>query len=196
MSNPWLPASAQAEAGPVTDEDLSPLTGPAAPQPGSAPPVDRTELLQELVPTETSGLWVIGAHGGAGETTVAELLGGTATQRRWPRVEPPAPVLLVARTHARGLRAAQLAMRAWAAGQTPPAELIGLLLVADAPRRAPKPLAQLASTLAGGVPRCWHLGWVPELRITTSVVNLQLSRRDRRPLDQIQSVVSNITKEN
>ena len=87
-------------------------------------------------------------------------------------------------------------MRAWAAGQTPPVQLLGLLLVADAPGRLPKPLAHLASTLAGGVPRSWQLGWIPELRTTTTVVDLELSRGDRRPLDQIQSVVSNITKEN
>src|SRR5690606_18284474 len=115
----------------------------SGPQPDSAPPVDRTDLLGEFVPSETPRLWVVGTHGGAGETTVAELLEGAGTQRRWPR-EAHAPVLLVARTHARGLRAAQLAMRAWAAGQTPPLELIGLLLVADAPGRLPKPLAHLA----------------------------------------------------
>lgn len=196
MSNPWFPPMRTLGDDAEQASTVPAITGPAAPQPGSAPPVDRTDLLEEFAPTETARLWVIGAHGGAGETTVAELLGGTATQRRWPRVEPPAPVLLVARTHARGLHAAQLAMRAWAAGQTPSAELIGLLLVDDAPGRLPKPLAHLASTLAGGVPRCWRLGWVPELRTTTTVVDLQLSRGERRPLDQIQSVVSNITKEN
>ncbi|WP_374204991.1 DUF6668 family protein, partial [Actinotalea sp. C106] len=73
--------------------------------------------------------------------------------------------LLVARSHAHGLRAAQKAATHWAAGATPPLQLLGLLVVADAPGRLPRPLRDLAAVVGGGVPHLWHLPWVEDWRL-------------------------------
>jgi hypothetical protein len=77
-------------------------------------------------------------------------------------------VVLVARTHAAGLAAAQAAARQWAAGEVPERiELLGLVAVADAPGRLPRSLRELLDLVAGGVPRMWRLPWVEALRCGT-----------------------------
>jgi len=70
----------------------------------------------------------------------------------------------VARTHAHGLRAAQSAIREWAAGDAP-VLLLGLVLIADAPGRLPHALRQLADLIAGGVPAVWSLPWIEAWRL-------------------------------
>src|SRR5947209_2023534 len=74
---------------------------------------------REVAGEERAAVWWLGAHGGAGESTLEELFAGSrAAGHAWPLVpasEPPARVVLVARTHAHGLKAAQLAIRDWAA---------------------------------------------------------------------------------
>ena len=81
-------------------------------------------------------------------------------------------VVLVARTNARGLRAAQSAMREWQAGELGLA-VVGLVLMADAPGRLPRALRDLARVLAGGVSRVWPFPWVPAWRVgeTPTAVN-------------------------
>lgn len=114
-------------------------------------------------------LWWVGVHGGAGESTLEQLLEGSrANGHAWPHTEERTtalpPVILVARTSARGLRAAQLAATEWAAGNVP-VQLHGLALVADAPGRLPKPLRDFAQVVGGGVPRVWRLPWVEAWRL-------------------------------
>ena len=141
---------------------LSHAAGPTAPQPGITPPVRGLDVLD--VPVDDR-VWVAGVHGGAGETTLAVALAGTGTDRRWPRAATPARVLLVARTHLSGLRAAQRAGQQWAAGDTPEIDLLGLVLVPDAPGRLPKQLRDFALVVAGGFPRSWPLRWEEGLRM-------------------------------
>jgi Family of unknown function (DUF6668) len=113
-------------------------------------------------------VWWVGAHGGAGESTLEELYSGSrAAGHEWPLQaigKPPARVVLVARTHASGLMAAQRAIRDWAAGDVP-VLLLGLLLIADAPGRLPHGLRQLAALIAGGAPAVWSLPWIEAWRI-------------------------------
>ncbi|MGY1747846.1 DUF6668 family protein [Modestobacter sp. SYSU DS0511] len=146
--------------------DVQHATGPAAPQPGLNAPVHGLAVWD--VPTDDR-LWVAGVHGGAGETTLAVALAGTGTDRRWPRADhadsAPPRVLLVARTHLAGLRAAQRAAQQWAAGATPDVELLGLALVPDAPGRLPKQLRDFAQVVAGGFPHSWSLPWEEGLRL-------------------------------
>jgi hypothetical protein len=114
-----------------------------------------------------AALWLVGAHGGAGESTIAGLIeGAMPADHGWPQVpgEALARVALVARTHASGLAAAQRALTQWAAGQVPGIELIGLVLVQDCPGRLPKELRQLAAVVAGGAPQVWHVPWVEDVR--------------------------------
>jgi len=112
-------------------------------------------------------LWWLGVHGGAGESTLEQLLEGSrAASHAWPITavdEPSARVVLVARTHDRGLRAVQLAATEWGSGSVP-VQLEGLVLLADAPGRLPKPLKELAELVAGGVPNVWRVPWVESWR--------------------------------
>lgn len=190
-SNPWIPTPT-VDAPPATDQPVTaevPVTGAVGPQP-SVTAVDRADRLGEYVPSEPAGLWVVGTHGGAGESTVAELTAGAATSHRWPRREPVAPVLLVARTHASGMRRAQLAMRAWAAGQTPTVRMLGLVLISDAPGRLPKPLEATAQTIGGGVPHIWRLPWIEDLRLTDPS-EARLPRQATKVLAEIRTVLEN-----
>jgi hypothetical protein len=77
-------------------------------------------------------------------------------------------VLVVARTHAHGLICAQqLAARAAGSGLALAAayRLAGLVLVADAPGKLPKPLAELAQLVSGGYPRAWRVPYVEAWRL-------------------------------
>ena len=128
-----------------------------------------------LTPGAAARVWWIGVHGGAGESTLEQLLEGSrAAGHAWP-VPPPGThaaarpsVVLVARTHAHGLRAAQAAAREWASGDVP-VRLLGLLLIADAPGRLPRALRDLSRLVAGGVPASWSIGWYEPWRLGTPV---------------------------
>lgn len=182
--NPWLPTVAVPPDAPA--HVVVAPTGATEPQPAVTPPEAGDQLRSFTVSTQIR-LWVVGTHGGAAETTIAQLLDGAAAGHRWPESSPPASVLLTARTHRTGLLAAQLAMRAWAAGQTPHIRLVGLLLVADAPGKLPKPLADLAEVLKGGVPHMWQIPWVDQYRI--SVAPTDPPRSVRKVLHEINTVL-------
>jgi hypothetical protein len=113
-------------------------------------------------------MWWVGAHGGAGESTLEQLLEGSrANGHAWPHADERTtlpPVIVLARTNARGMRAAQLMAMEWAAGSVP-VQLHGLVLIADAPGRPPKPLRDFAQVVAGGFPRLWRLPWVEAWRL-------------------------------
>ncbi|GAA0439029.1 hypothetical protein GCM10010357_70540 [Streptomyces luteireticuli] len=87
--------------------------------------------------------------------------GGVDANRAWPALPGghPARVVLVARSSVHGLTAAQQAARQWAAGAVPGAVLLGLVVVADAPGRLPRPLRDLHRLVTGGVPRTWTVPW-------------------------------------
>ena len=112
-------------------------------------------------------VWWCGVHGGAGESTLERLFRGSrASGHRWPIVRTGAPtpaVVLVARTDARGLRAVQRAMREHLESRVP-VEVVGLVLMADAPGRLPRVLRDLAGVVGGTVPRVWSLPWVEAWR--------------------------------
>ena len=155
-------------ADPGEPADAAATTGAASPQPdGSVPASDALPLR----PCAPAALHVVGAHGGAGEDTVAALVAGARpTGHAWPTPDAAhgggtASVVLVARTHAAGLLAARAALAQWADGRVPGVRLAGLVLVADAPGRLPRPLAQLAQRVAGGAPRTWRLGWQEAWRL-------------------------------
>lgn len=114
-------------------------------------------------------LWFVGCHGGAGESTLTNLLPNAgAAEHRWPiHGDGSVPdVVLVARTSLSGLLAAQTTATQWAAGDTPPVRVLGLVLMPDAPGRLPKPLRDLAEVVAGGMRdrKVWQLPWVEEWR--------------------------------
>ncbi len=203
--NPWLsvpdtgPDTGSGLAAPPQPDQSPPwlprLTGAAAPQPGGG--VALTGQLPPLfttTPDQPAGqvagrLWVMGVHGGAGETTLAALLDGVATEHRWPQAPEPPPLLLVARTHAAGLGRLRHLATAWATGRLPGVDLLGAVLVADAPGRLPRPLGDLAALVTGGVPHTWRLGWAEELRLGTDLAQIE-SRRLRKTRREIQSLIT------
>ena len=180
--NPWLAATQEPSTDVVTavttpgaapavaaDVLADVVTGPVRPQAG-VDELDAVDRLPRRIPQVPALAWWLGAHGGAGESTLAEYLPGSrAADHAWPtsgaaEVGAPARVVLVARSHARGLRAAQRALTDWASGAVPGVELLGLVVVADAPGRTPKPLRDLSRLVAGGAPRVWHLPWIEAAR--------------------------------
>lgn len=182
QGNPWLAAaradvdeaaeaqatSAPSQSGELREEQLLSvrLTGPAAPQPLVVAPL---RLLPIREQHERPALWVVGAHGGAGETTLAGIEDTwRAADHAWPSLpaDGRARCLLTARTSVRGLYAAQAALTQWAASAAGPSvELLGLALIADAPGRLPRPVTDLCTVVAGGAPRTWHLPWNEDWRL-------------------------------
>lgn len=116
-----------------------------------------------------AGLYFVGAHGGAGVSTLAELIEGTATLgARWPL--PPnglVPAILVARTSHAALEAMRYAVLDYAASGMAAVDLVGLVFVRDAPGKLPERLRDRLHRITGAAPRdqrgrplVWDLPWV------------------------------------
>lgn len=167
MRNPWLeePESIEAPHAPAPAEPM-PLTGPAIPQSG-VPAPDHVDRLPVIERSQAPALWILGAHGGSGESSLAALHPDWApADHAWPcTAGQPASVVLTARTSAAGLKAAQRAATQWASGAGAEVQLLGLVLLADAPGRLPRPLRDYAQVIAGGVPRTWRLPWIEAWRL-------------------------------
>lgn len=191
--NPWLsrPTTPQPVdvAPPVASVPES--FGPVAPQRGIPAP-DRVDQLPIYDRGTTAALWWVGAHGGAGESTLAALMPGSqAAGHSWPRTPSTAPArtVLVARSDARGLRAAQDAMRQWAAGLVPSVEVLGLVVMADAPGRLPRSLRDLTQVVSGGVPRSWSVPWVEAWRMGEPPALASSPREVQRLVDELSALL-------
>ncbi len=172
--NPWVtggPTSEEAQqvapaATPLTRRDV--LRGPSAPQPTAVPVPDRADRLPTRQVYGGASMWWVGAHGGAGESTLAALaLGSQSAGHAWPMPADRGTLsraAVVARTNYAGLMAAQRVAREWASGSTSGmVELTGLVLVADAPVAGPRSSASSSSTsrvATRGCGRCrgWRRG--------------------------------------
>ncbi|PFG44948.1 hypothetical protein ATJ97_0224 [Georgenia soli] len=184
-SNPWLPQSDQAPDAPPRPALLAPpSTGARAPQPGIPVP-DQVDQLPSLEHAAAAPLWWLGVHGGAGEWTLAQLVPQwRPADHAWPLVvnnQAAARTVLVARSSMRGLRAAQIAATQWASGIVPHVTVLGLVVIADAPGRLPRPIRDLIKVVGGGVPRVWHLPWVESWRLGEDV-SLETAPREVRKL--------------
>lgn len=169
---------------PATRPELAPpATGPTTPH-RHVPAPPAAHRLPSTYRPETASVWFLGAHGGAGETTLTGLLDDSrAADHEWPACPTPARVVLVARTTATGLLAARGALSQWAAGAVDaigPVDLLGLALLADAPGRLPRPLTELAELVAGGAPRAWLLPWVEAWRLGAPPAEAHLPPAVRR----------------
>lgn len=113
---------------------------------------------------------LVGAHGGAGTSTVAELTGLVDGDHAWPVSAPVANrVLVVARTNMAGLRAAQAAALRVFSGAIRGVELVGVVLVADVPgRRLPRELVEMLSAIKAAFPVSIHIDWINDLRLGKS----------------------------
>lgn len=164
-TNPLLEGAPRAPRPPTAPTPLSAPQGPDRPQPHV--PVPAGPRIHRRTVNWTVPLWWMGVHGGAGESTLAELSRyGYGAGHAWPVTPTPPTVVLVARTHYYGLMRARHAATEWARGDIA-ADLLGLVLIADAPGALPRPLRDLARLVSGGVPRTWRIPWVPQWRLQT-----------------------------
>jgi len=165
--NPWItsPAADSAEQQ-APDAHVPPAAVISAPLKGMVEP-DTADRLARRTVSGSAVLWITGAHGGAGESRIADLLDGVrVTDHCWPVLQDgSAPrVLLVCRTDMRGLTAARSALTQWASRAAPKLDLLGLAILADAPGKTPKALRDFAAIVGGGAPRLWTLPWVEAWR--------------------------------
>lgn len=195
-SNPWVSRPTVADhpqrQATLPEVTVPPATGPVVPQRDVRAPdhVDRLPVREHARPAQ---LWWVGAHGGAGESTLAELVPEwRSAQAAWPRVsgeDSPARVVLVARSNAGGLRAAQTAATQWAADLVPHVELLGLVVVADAPGRLPRPLRDLIRLVGGGVPRTWTVPWAEQWRLGHEVSLPNAPRQVRQLVEELAALI-------
>jgi hypothetical protein len=134
------------------------IRGPVCvPEPGPPAPAHASDRARRFS-------WV-GTHGGAGVSTLTAVYGGHDSGRAWPGPADPRSVLLVARTHAAGLEAVLRTVDVFRRGEAPPGlDLDAVVLVADAPRRLPRPLAQRIRHLEATID-VYRVPWVPAWRL-------------------------------
>ncbi len=149
--------STEPMTAPMTEE---PVFGAAvvAPTAGEALPV-------RLEPRGSNALlWMVGCHGGAGVSTIAQMLDHAGDgERAWPGRDDESPfVVLVARESIDGLSMAHLAIRQYLTKGAPKhVRLVGLVLVAASPARKPAPAIRrhrdlVAALMPGPI---WDVQW-------------------------------------
>lgn len=131
----------------------------------SAPPAGRTLGRSAHA---VDGVALLGAHGGAGVTSLLRAgLDRVAVDagRCWPQA---GLVLLVARTSTSGLEWARDLARQHASGLAGDVELLGLVLIPDAPGRLAARTTGLRDLVSGAFARTWHLPWLEEWRLAAT----------------------------
>ncbi|MGW4088094.1 DUF6668 family protein [Streptomyces sp. NPDC004822] len=169
------------ERGPVT-------TTSAAQRPHTT----ATELADRETPVGAAISWV-GAHGGAGVTTLSGQLGGIDAGTSWHAVDPDprTAVLLVARTHAAGLQAASRSLDALRNGHhLSGGRLAALVLVADAPGRLPLTLARRVRVLRSVI-NVVTVPWISALR---TGAELNHPPKEMSALSRLTQQLSNATE--
>ncbi|WP_330179600.1 hypothetical protein OHB26_24505 [Nocardia sp. NBC_01503] len=142
----------------------------------SLPPVPMWQRAVPNRPARPPLLWLVGVHGGAGVSSLAASMSwaGDAGQR-WPArigigADMDSPlVVLVARTHMRGMNTLHRALISHEQHATPAgSEVVGIITVADSARPLPNPVIErrddaedLARELGAQV---WRLGWLEQWR--------------------------------
>lgn len=190
--NPWVtrPLSQEDQVD-VPKLHVPPAAAINSPLLGMIEP-DAADRLDRRTMTGSASVWITGAHGGAGESRIAEIIDGArVTDHCWPSVtdESSPAVLLVCRADMRGLTAARNALTQWASGAAPDLTLLGLAVLADAPGKVPKELREFAALVGGGAPRQWTLSWVDSWRVdrTTSI---PLTREYKRFIADVAALAS------
>lgn len=196
MSNPFMGRAPSASPAAPKRLDTDPVLGSAlaarGPQvPPLSLPAGAPGIAAESTPaTEQPWLWLLGLHGGCGVSTLRELFGTHVQERAtWPVPDQPgyrSRVLLVTRTHARGLDRLTQAAAQWAGATFPHVDLVGTVLVADGPKpsKAQHERLRRATSLT---PMTWHIGWNESWR--------SLTAEDARPFSlRLQLTLSAISR--
>ncbi|MGX1779249.1 hypothetical protein ACWIGW_44580 [Nocardia brasiliensis] len=136
-------------------------------------PTRRAPLWHVPVPHESTPpplVWLLGAHGGAGVSTLERLLAPAADcHRQWPAVlggESPY-VLVVARETLDGLGRAHDLLRQWhCGGAGNRAHLLGLVTCAHQPGHMPTQIKRYLQVVEMLAPHRWRLDWHPDWPVT------------------------------
>lgn len=107
--------------------------------------------------------WLVGAHGGAGVTTLAHTLApfGDAGQT-WPVMDENPWCVVVARATREGVEAAHNAVLQAQAAKAGHCRVVGVMLVEAAPDFMPETVEQKITVLRKVVPNIWHVPFVEE----------------------------------
>ncbi|MEU3143566.1 MULTISPECIES: hypothetical protein [unclassified Streptomyces] len=160
-------APAPAAAPARTSRPSSPAPRKRAPAPDGEPSWGEPRRRVPLRGKSRDEIGWVKAHGGAGASSLADALGGVDVGARWP--EPargePRRVMLVGRTSARGLRSVSRALGALKDGKAPQGiDLLGVVLVADAPGRLPLSLLRRIRVVRS-VTHVHRVPWIPAWRV-------------------------------
>lgn len=184
MSNPWVRSPAvdvetvvEPEADESSDDDYGwrPLVSVGA-------PADALPVFE--VDGDGPRLWLVGAHGGAGTSTLARLCGAGDAGQAWPVGSSFTNVVVVARGNMSGLKAAQRAALQWTSGAVPSVNLVGVAFVADCSGREPRRLRDFRRFVSGGFPQAWFVPWVEQWRVD-DVDDLSVPRGVRKVILEI-----------
>lgn len=114
-------------------------------------------------------VWLLGAHGGAGVSTLESIWAPAADSRRgWPAADQAPFVVVVSRMHSTGLDAAHRLCLQHQAGAVGGCKLLGLVTVAAAPGKPAVSLSRRRELVAAAAGQSWHIDWIPELLTTPS----------------------------
>lgn len=169
-ANVFLPVPAE-QADEEGEDDRRPVMHAGPPAPTGAPaPADPVLLVPDRFMIRTLSpevtVQLVGLHGGAGTSTMASLLGSEAVdcgKSLSGLADPTIPVVLVARTHAKGLNLVRRAANQWASGGLEEIRLLGVVFVDDAPNLS-KLLARDLRSAERALPHSWRLEWSEDIR--------------------------------
>lgn len=165
MSNPFLPAAVPVEAPEEIEHD--PILGAAVDQVGLGAPRQARDVAPAApvapAPAITeSSVWLVGASGGVGVSTLARLAGESVIDGGEHPPAWQAPAFVVAATHPAGLEAAAELARMNARGDVM-FDVRGLIFVHDRPKLS-RATVQLAKQVAGVYPRTMTVPFLAALR--------------------------------
>lgn len=129
---------------------------------------DRVPVWEDRLPRRKGRkaplFWLLGAHGGAGVSTLESVWAPAGDARRgWPAAEAAPFVVVVARLQLDGLGAAQQLLLQHQSGNAGGCTLLGLVTIDAAPGKAPVSVRRRREVVAAAAPQSWHIGWIPEL---------------------------------
>lgn len=108
--------------------------------------------------------WAVGAHGGAGASTLARMWAPVGDAGAvWPAKDEFPLCVVVCRSTRMGLDAAQSAVLQAQSGHADECEVLGVVIVADAPGKTPKSLAR-RETVLEELTQVWRVPYVPGIR--------------------------------
>ena len=189
---------------------MKPQLVPETPKKINVPSLKLPVAEESLVPDgqDAPAVWLMGAHGGAGTTTLAHCWAPFAEASMFPAADDPNFVVVVTAAHRSGLDSAHRVIRQMQAGQAGGCELLGLVLVHMAPGKLHKLLKQRLAGIAANISQVWEVpfveqwNWVPTKQLPIwdpTIEEIEVGRRWRRkkidPLQKIPPIITDVASE-